>query len=115
MKSVAAKRCRCQRHQSRHERQIVRPGVQDVTFLSAATKGLGITLKHFARNLFLDGNTFESSRKVSKMNLVGDITLGAAVTFKAFRLAFTHVIRTREYKTQATNDQFGAVDLTVRF
>jgi NADH-quinone oxidoreductase subunit I len=33
--------------------QIVRPGVQDVTFLSAATKGLGITLKHFARNLFL--------------------------------------------------------------
>src|SRR3954468_24169602 len=33
--------------------QVVRPGMQDTTFLSATAKGLGITLKHFARNLFL--------------------------------------------------------------
>ena len=68
-----------------------------------------------ARNLFLDGNTFESSRSVQKMNLVGDLTFGAALTFDSFRLAFTRVIRSREYKTQPQQDQFGAVDLTVRF
>ncbi len=72
-------------------------------------------LQYIARNLFLDGNTFESSRHVTKMNLVGDISFGAAVTFDAFRLAFTRVIRSREYKTQAKQDQFGAVDLTFRF
>jgi NADH-quinone oxidoreductase subunit I len=33
--------------------QIVRPQPEDVTFLAATTKGLGITLKHFAKNLFL--------------------------------------------------------------
>src|SRR4051812_39564232 len=33
--------------------QVARPGHQDVSFLSATAKGLGITLKHFARNLFL--------------------------------------------------------------
>jgi len=33
--------------------QVVRPGMQDTTFLAATAKGLGITLKHFARNLFL--------------------------------------------------------------
>jgi lipid A 3-O-deacylase len=49
------------------------------------------------------------------MNLVGDATLGAAITFDAFRIAFTHVIRSREYKTQTGDDQFGAVDLTFRF
>lgn len=75
----------------------------------------GVDGRAIARNLFLDGNSFEASRSVSKMNLVGDIALGAAVTFRNFRLAFTHVIRSREYKTQGTNDQFGAVDLTVRF
>jgi lipid A 3-O-deacylase len=75
----------------------------------------GVDGRAIARNLFLDGNTFEPSRSVQKMDLVGDLDLGAAITFDAFRLAFTHVIRTREYKTQATNDQFGAVDLTVRF
>ena len=68
-----------------------------------------------ARNLFLDGNSFETSRSVSKKNLVGDLVLGAAVTFDAFRLAFTHDIRTREYRTQPKADQFGSVNLTVRF
>jgi hypothetical protein len=75
----------------------------------------GVDGRAVARNLFLDGNTFESSRSVRKMNLVGDVTFGAAVTFDSFRLAFTRVIRSREYKTQSTESQFGAVDLTFRF
>lgn len=33
--------------------QVVRPGDLDTTYLSATAKGLGITLKHFAKNLFL--------------------------------------------------------------
>jgi len=33
--------------------QVVRPGHADTTFLAAGAKGLGITIKHFARNLFL--------------------------------------------------------------
>src|SRR5215470_18075175 len=33
--------------------QVVRPEPQDASFLAATAKGLGITLKHFARNFFL--------------------------------------------------------------
>jgi len=33
--------------------QVVRPEPQDTSFLAAGAKGFGITLKHFARNLFL--------------------------------------------------------------
>jgi NADH-quinone oxidoreductase subunit I len=33
--------------------QVVRPEPQDASFLAASAKGFGITLKHFARNLFL--------------------------------------------------------------
>jgi NADH-quinone oxidoreductase subunit I len=33
--------------------QVVRPEAEDTTFLAATAKGLGVTLKHFARNLFL--------------------------------------------------------------
>ncbi len=75
----------------------------------------GVEGRAIARNLFLDGNSFETSRSVSKKSLVGDLVLGAAVTFDSFRLAFTHDIRSREYKTQPAADQFGAVDLTFRF
>jgi hypothetical protein len=75
----------------------------------------GVEGRAVARNLFLDGNSFETSRSVSKRNFVGDLVLGAAVTFDFARLAFTHVVRTREYKTQGGDDQYGAVDLTLRF
>ena len=33
--------------------QVARPDREDTTFLAAGAKGLGITLKHFARNFFL--------------------------------------------------------------
>jgi hypothetical protein len=75
----------------------------------------GVDGRAIARNLFLDGNTFETSRSVRKMNLVGDIVFGGAITFHAMRITFTHVIRSREYKTQSSNDRFGAVALSFRF
>ena len=75
----------------------------------------GVDGRAIARNLFLDGNSFEDSRSVSKMNLVGDLELGAALTFDAFQLSFTHVFRSKEYATQKAADQFGAVNLSVRF
>lgn len=33
--------------------EVVRPGAEDASFLAPIAKGLAITLKHFARNLFL--------------------------------------------------------------
>ncbi len=45
--------------------QISRPGPEDVNFLAATTKGLGITLKHFATNLF------KPLRKLSSRNHAG--------------------------------------------
>lgn len=75
----------------------------------------GVEGRAIARNLFLDSNTFQASRSVRKMNLVDDMLFGAAITFHRVRIAFTHVIRSREYKTQSTPDRFGAVDLSFRF
>jgi hypothetical protein len=66
------------------------------------------------RNIFLDGNTWRDSPSVDKDTFVGDLTLGAAITFSSMRLAFTHVYRTREYKTQKSSAQFGAVSLSFR-
>jgi NADH-quinone oxidoreductase subunit I len=41
------------RHPRSRTIQVVRPESEDSSFLAAGAKGLGITLKHFARNLFL--------------------------------------------------------------
>ena len=43
--------------------QVVRPEAEDATFLSATAKGFGITLKHFARNLFMPMRKLSSRAK----------------------------------------------------
>jgi hypothetical protein len=75
----------------------------------------GVDGRAIARNLFLDGSSFRTSQSVSKYNLVGDVILGAALTFESMRLAFTHVIRSKEYKTQTEPAGYGSVSLTFRF
>lgn len=68
-----------------------------------------------ARNIFLDGNTFTSSRHVEKNPLVGDLNVGAAATFGRVRLTYTNVYRTKEYNGQAKNDIFSTVSVGYRF
>ncbi len=75
----------------------------------------GVDGRAVARNLFLDGNTFEDSPSVKKFNLIYDYDLGAAVTFNAVRLSYTYVIRSREFKDQPNMSKFGAVALSFRF
>ena len=75
----------------------------------------GVDGRAIARNIFLDGNTWQDSRHVDKLPFVGDMQLGAALTFRAFRLTFTHVFRTKEFRTQQHSDQFGAINLSIRF
>lgn len=72
----------------------------------------GVDGRAIARNIFLDGNTWQASPSVVKKNLVGDLELGAAMTVSGVRLAFTHVFRSREYASQMSSDQFGAVSLS---
>lgn len=68
-----------------------------------------------ARNLFLEGNTFQDSRGVNVVPLVADLQVGAALIWSRARLSYTHVWRTKEFQTQVAGDQFGALSLSVRW
>ena len=74
----------------------------------------GVDGRAVGRNIFLDGNSFEASPSVDKKLLVGDLRIGVAAQLGGMRLSFSHVFRTKEFKTQASADQFGSVDLTFR-
>lgn len=75
----------------------------------------GATAKAKARDIFLDGNTWEDSPHVAKEWLVGEGTLGAAVVYGPVKLAYTHVFRSKEFATQHGYHDFGAVSLSVTF
>jgi lipid A 3-O-deacylase len=68
-----------------------------------------------ARNITLDGNTFEDSASVHKKPLVGDFQAGAALLFWRARLAYTHVLRTKEFDGQKNPDYLGSLSLSVAF
>jgi hypothetical protein len=68
-----------------------------------------------AHNIFLDGNTFKDSRSVDKEPLVGDLQWGIVLTWRGVRLGYTHVERTREFKTQNGHDKFGSVSISMSF
>jgi hypothetical protein len=93
------------------------PGVGD--FSPASDFGwylfAGIEGRAVGRNIFLDGNTFRESRSVDKIPLVGDLQFGFVADLKHIRLSYTHVLRTREFRTQDSNDAFGVLTLSVKF
>ena len=63
-----------------------------------------------ARDIFLDGNTFEDSRSADKRPFVGELQVGGAVNIgRRLRLTYTHVFPTREFRGQEGTQDFGAI------
>lgn len=74
----------------------------------------GLEGRAVARNIFLDGNSFRSGSSVDKHNFVGDLQFGLVVDWKELRLSYTHVARSREFKSQRDSDVFGAFTVLLR-
>ncbi|MFA5592397.1 MAG: lipid A deacylase LpxR family protein [Micavibrio sp.] len=76
----------------------------------------GLDGRAVARNIFLDGNSFDSgSPSVDKKFLVGDAVAGLAFTFYDYRLSYTANYRTKEFDGQKEDTIFGSLTLTTRF
>jgi hypothetical protein len=74
----------------------------------------GVQGRAVARNLFLDGNTFEDSASVERNPYVADFQTGFSISAGDWRLAYTYVWRTEEFETQPTRQDFGALALSWR-
>ncbi|ABI56538.1 lipid A deacylase LpxR family protein [Alkalilimnicola ehrlichii MLHE-1] len=75
----------------------------------------GIDGQGRARDVFLDGNTYRRSRSVRREPWVAEATVGLAVANRWARLAYTHAYRTREFKGQPEDAEYGSLSLSVRW
>ncbi len=75
----------------------------------------GMEGRAVARNIFLDGNTFQDSPSVDKYPFVGGLQAGIAFTFYDTRIAYTHILRTQEFQSQPEKEEFGAITISYRF
>ncbi len=72
----------------------------------------GFEVRAVARNIFLDGNSFQHSANVTKVPLVADFDAGAAILWKWIRFQATYTVRTHEFETQNGNDRFFSFTLS---
>ncbi|XPV77095.1 MAG: lipid A deacylase LpxR family protein [Desulfovibrio sp.] len=105
---------------------VIRPGtgVQAPVEQNRSTKNrgfgwhifTGVDARAVARDIFLDGNTFESSPHVTKENFVADITNGIAFIWNNTKLTYTTVLRSKEFKEQEEFPHFfGSITISHTF
>ena len=72
----------------------------------------GVEGRLMARNIFLDGNTFQDSHSVQRRIGVGDLQVGAALRYRNVRVSFANVYRSKEFDGQQEPTEYGAINLT---
>lgn len=68
-----------------------------------------------AHNIFLDGNSDGDSPGVDRKILVGDLQAGLVAQVGWARLAYTYVVRSREFDGQEEPDRFGSISLSIKY
>lgn len=75
----------------------------------------GVEGRAVARNIFLDGNTWQDSPSVDKRPLVLDVQFGVEVMWDTVRVAFTQIMRSREFDGQDEPTRFGSLSVSFGF
>lgn len=76
----------------------------------------GVETRFSARNIFLDGNTFQDSPNVDKESIVSDFSAGLSLYYgDRVKVDSTFTERTEEFTTQSGHDRFGGVNLSWRW
>jgi hypothetical protein len=75
----------------------------------------GVDGRAVAYNIFLDGNTYQSSHSVSKEILVGEVQAGIVMTLGDLRMGFTQVFRSPEFEGQDDPDHYGGITVSAGF
>ena len=95
----------------------IEPGLNGADFQASDAFGwylfAGVEGRAIARNIFLDGSSFQDSPRVGHKVLAGDVTAGAAILFPGMRLMGSYTARSREFRGQQGNDQMVALTLSI--
>lgn len=71
----------------------------------------GANVRYVAHNVFLDGNTFRNSPSVECDPLLGEVFAGAVYYRGNMRISYGLMKRSREFKGQASRQNFGVVTI----
>ncbi len=68
-----------------------------------------------ARDIFLDGNTFDDSHSVDRRPAVADAAIGFSFLVDGWKISYAKVFRTREFEEQQDPNQYGSLSISYSF
>ena len=97
----------------------VRPGLAGPAVYAEKDLGwylfAGYEFRYVARDIFLEGNSYQDSASVDPFPFYSDVQTGAAVQLGPSELAFTYILRSPQYEAQSGWAQFGSVNVRTKF
>lgn len=68
-----------------------------------------LAIDYIARDIFIDGNAFASSRSAKREPLLATFSIGLAAQYKSFYLGWTQHIQTERFELQPNNQHYGSI------
>ncbi len=84
------------------------PGNDQTWYFFVGTEGRAV-----GRDLFIEGNTFGGTDGVDVERMVGEVFAGFQYSYDRFRLAYTHVWRSKEFKGQDSGQDYGSISVSL--
>lgn len=84
------------------------PGNDPTWYFFVGAEGRGV-----GRDLFIEGNTFGGTDGVEVERMVGEVFAGFQYSYDRFRLAYTHVWRSKEFKGQPSGQDYGSISVSL--
>ncbi len=75
----------------------------------------GVSGYAVARDITLDGNSFQDSHRIEKEPFVLEMTAGLGILFSRFKITYAHAYRTPSFKEQQRGQMFGSVTISYSF
>ncbi|MEZ5530669.1 MAG: lipid A deacylase LpxR family protein [Porticoccaceae bacterium] len=95
------------------------PGRGDARYCQRWICGLhafvSVDTRLVARDIFLDGNTFEDSHSVDRRPVVADAAIGFSFLVDGWKISYAKVFRTREFEEQEDPHQYGSLSISYSF
>lgn len=95
----------------------VRPGPSTAAFFGGQGLSIyafaGASAQLVARDIFLDGNTWQDSPRVDKRWFVPEAQAGLVARWGAVRVSYSQIWRGEEFKGQQGHTEFGSLSVTV--
>jgi hypothetical protein len=76
---------------------------------------LGVEARYYGHNSLVEGNLFHDSHSVQIRPLLGEVKIGVVYSGKRWDVAYTHMIRTKEFRSQEDLDSFGSLSVAFKW